>query len=107
MGRNRGSTWQEGLGVNHEEWLKQKAAKDAEKLEAMEEVLGSSTKILVDQKGGNNLIYLPLDKLMERSQKEDEAPDTVSDKTGLMEKASDAVRRLRDERPDLRSRRAQ
>lgn len=29
-GEEHRSTWQEGLGVNHEEWLKQKAAKDAE-----------------------------------------------------------------------------
>lgn len=73
-------------------------------IEAMEAVLGSSTKVLVDQKGGNNLIYLPLDKLMERQQEENEGPSTISEKTGLMEKAGDAVRRLREKRPDLRSR---
>jgi len=33
-------------------------------LETMEQVLSSSTKIFVDQKGGNNLLYLPLDKLV-------------------------------------------
>jgi membrane protease subunit HflK len=76
-------------------------------IEAMEEVLSNSTKVLVDQKGGNNLIYLPLDKLMERQQEADDRPDTVSEKTGLMEKAGDAVRRLREKRPDLRSRGAQ
>ncbi|PJE79217.1 Modulator of FtsH protease HflK [invertebrate metagenome] len=32
-------------------------------LETMEEVLGKSSKVLVDVKGGNNMIYLPLDKL--------------------------------------------
>ena len=35
---------------------------------------------------------------------DDDRPDTVSEKTGLMEKAGDAVRRLREKRPDLRSR---
>src|SRR5690606_34338149 len=29
-------------------------------LEAMQEVLSSTTKVLIDQKGGNSLIYLPL-----------------------------------------------
>lgn len=33
-------------------------------IETMEQVLTSTTKIFVDQKAGNNLLYLPLDKLM-------------------------------------------
>ncbi len=33
-------------------------------LETMEEVLSSSTKVFVDQKGGNNILYLPLDKIV-------------------------------------------
>jgi membrane protease subunit HflK len=33
-------------------------------IEAMEQVLSNTTKVLVDQKSGNNLLYLPLDKLM-------------------------------------------
>jgi membrane protease subunit HflK len=32
----------------------------------MEEVLGNTNKVLVDTKGTGNMIYLPLDKLMER-----------------------------------------
>ncbi|ALQ06883.1 MULTISPECIES: FtsH protease activity modulator HflK [Pseudoalteromonas] len=35
-------------------------------IDAMEEVLGSSSKVLVDVKGGNNMIYLPLDKIMDK-----------------------------------------
>jgi membrane protease subunit HflK len=35
-------------------------------LETMEAVLGSSGKIYVDAKGGGNMIYLPLDKLLEK-----------------------------------------
>jgi membrane protease subunit HflK len=34
--------------------------------ETMEEVLGNTNKVLVDTKGTGNMIYLPLDKLMER-----------------------------------------
>ena len=35
-------------------------------IDAMQEVLGNSSKILVDVKGGNNMMYLPLDKIMEK-----------------------------------------
>jgi membrane protease subunit HflK len=34
-------------------------------IEAMQEILSNTSKVLVDQKGGNNLLYLPLDKLMQ------------------------------------------
>jgi membrane protease subunit HflK len=33
-------------------------------LETMEDVLSNSTKVFIDQKGGNNILYLPLDKLI-------------------------------------------
>jgi membrane protease subunit HflK len=35
-------------------------------LDTMQKILGQSNKVLVDVKGGNNLIYLPLDQLMKR-----------------------------------------
>ena len=34
-------------------------------IEAMQQVLTNTTKVVVDQKGGSNLIYLPLDKIMQ------------------------------------------
>jgi len=34
-------------------------------LETMEQILGSSSKVLVDVESGNNLFYLPLDKLLQ------------------------------------------
>jgi membrane protease subunit HflK len=40
-------------------------------LDAMEEVLTKSTKIIVNSNSGNNLIYLPLDKLMDRNKPSD------------------------------------
>ncbi len=78
-------------------------------IEAMEEVLGNTTKVMVDQKSGNNLIYLPLDKLMQRQheQEMEEEGSTISDKTGLIEKGRGALRRLREPTPNLRSRRTQ
>lgn len=36
-------------------------------LEMMQQVLSSTSKILIDQKSGNNLLYLPLDKLIQTS----------------------------------------
>jgi membrane protease subunit HflK len=33
-------------------------------LETMEDVLSNSTKVFIDQKGGNNILYLPLDKIV-------------------------------------------
>ena len=34
-------------------------------IESVESVLGSSTKVMIDIDGGNNLLYLPLDKMLE------------------------------------------
>ena len=33
-------------------------------LDAQEEILSSVSKVIVDQKNGNSLLYLPLDKLL-------------------------------------------
>ena len=33
-------------------------------IDAQEEILSSVSKVVVDQKGGNSLLYLPLDKLL-------------------------------------------
>ena len=39
-------------------------------IETMEEVLANSNKVLIDQEGGNNMMYLPLDQIM-KSARED------------------------------------
>lgn len=36
-------------------------------LDMMQSVLGNTSKVIVDQKGAGNLLYLPLDKLIQRS----------------------------------------
>ncbi len=36
-------------------------------LDAMQQIMSNTSKILIDQKGGGNLLYLPLDKLMQMS----------------------------------------
>ena len=39
-------------------------------LEAVEEVMSNSTKIMIDTEGGNNMIYLPLDQIMKKNRGE-------------------------------------
>jgi len=36
-------------------------------LDAMQQVMQTNTKVMIDVKGGNNMMYLPLDKLMQNS----------------------------------------
>jgi len=42
-------------------------------LESIEQVLGNSSKLMIDQTGGNNVIYLPLDQLMRQRRMEGSA----------------------------------
>jgi membrane protease subunit HflK len=37
-------------------------------LETMQQIYSNSTKVLVDARQGNNLLYLPLDKLMAQAE---------------------------------------
>lgn len=47
-------------------------------LESIEEVLTNSSKLMIDQKGGNNVIYLPLDQLM-RQRRLDQTTSSSND----------------------------
>lgn len=47
-------------------------------LDAQEQILGSVSKVVVDQKGSNSLLYLPLDKLLEGAGKALPAPQVQS-----------------------------
>jgi membrane protease subunit HflK len=47
-------------------------------LDAMQEIMSNTSKVLVDQKGGNNLLYLPLDKLMQITGSGTPAVDAMS-----------------------------
>jgi membrane protease subunit HflK len=51
-------------------------------LETLEAIMSSSTKVIVDTEGGNNLLYLPLDQLMQqRNLSRDAAPTNQSPST--------------------------
>ena len=69
-------------------------------LETMEQVLSNSTKVFVDQKGGNSLLYLPLDKLM----REAEVGPVAAPPTETDSEAGSGVRALPRARPDARRR---
>jgi membrane protease subunit HflK len=69
-------------------------------LETMEEVLGSSSKVIVDTKGTGNMIYLPLDKLMEQRAQPRSGTVTVEPSVSLpLDSSVDT-----QAKPDLRSR---
>ena len=43
-------------------------------IDAMQQIYGNVTKILVDSKQGSNLLYLPLDKIMQMTTQNIEEP---------------------------------
>jgi membrane protease subunit HflK len=37
-------------------------------IDTLESVMSNSTKVMIDVEGGNNILYLPLDKILEQNQ---------------------------------------
>lgn len=70
-------------------------------LEAMEEIYGASNKVLVDADGGNNLLYLPVDKILEQRRSNSVTPAPRPAAPAAAEPAAAAVPR---DRADLRTR---
>ena len=68
-------------------------------LDAMEEVLSNSSKILLEAQGSNNLLYLPLDKLMEghRAGAAGAGDSDATARAAAAAVATDAARRGREE----------
>ena len=69
-------------------------------LEAVESVLGNTSKVMIDIDGGNNLLYLPLDKILESTKQPTSSSnkinrmsvdDTSLSETSLILKLSDKV----------------
>jgi len=76
-------------------------------LETMEQVYGATTKIMVDVEGGNNMMYLPLDKLMAGSSVQRLAKDsavipeknqTMTSGEGSALRGLDRIRQVRENR---------
>lgn len=71
-------------------------------LEAMESVLTNTSKVMVDVEGGNNLLYLPLDRLMQQgSVQANPAEAVIPMNPGNIEKIAPAPTQ---ERNDMRDR---
>jgi membrane protease subunit HflK len=45
-------------------------------MDTLESLLGRAHKVLIDGKAGNNMIYLPIDKLLEKSNARDNEQQT-------------------------------
>lgn len=78
-------------------------------IETMEKVLGRSSKILVDVEGGNNMMYLPLDRLTQRSDERGAAEagsDVGSSGSMDMDTLTDRVIQELSNRQNLNPRRA-
>ena len=65
-------------------------------LEAMESVLGNSNKVMVDVKKGNNLMYLPLDRLQSRQSSSLTVQDLENMKQSLPNSTDNGTSRSRD-----------
>ncbi len=65
-------------------------------MESMEQVLGKASKVLVDVEGGNNMLYLPLDKLVEAGSQATTAR-AVTSPTDLDELASRIANKVLEE----------
>ncbi len=62
-------------------------------IDAMQSILSNSSKIMVDVEGGNNMMYLPLDQLMQRSRQPvtsfDDLPDAATRSNTLQRQSTD------------------
>lgn len=68
-------------------------------IDMMQQVLSSSSKVMVDQKAGNNLLYLPLDKLIQSTAQplaDTQAADQPAVQTAPVTEAAGMSRGVRD-----------
>lgn len=70
-------------------------------IDMMQQILSSTTKVMVDQKNGSNLLYLPLDKLIQSTAPAADAAPKPADQAPAPAAATDAAP---DPRDALRSR---
>ena len=73
-------------------------------LDMMESVLGNSSKVMLDVQGSNNLLYLPLDKLMSRSVTTDNLGDSLNSLTQQQDLLRQVQQQTQRNRSNLRTR---
>lgn len=64
-------------------------------LESVESVLGNTTKVMIDLEGGNNLLYLPLDKILE-DKRSDDRSSINNENSNTTDSLVDKIRMNRD-----------
>lgn len=80
-----------------------KVTRDRIYLEAVESVLNNSSKVMVDVKGGNNLLYLPLDKIM-NSDRSTQSPGSFQLPSSTTDRLRTTTSDSSRNRSDLRTR---
>ena len=73
-------------------------------LEAVESVLSNSSKVMIDVEGGNNMMYLPLDQLINRNQTRasgNDTDDTTNESASIMDQISDTKNNFNLRKRDL------
>jgi membrane protease subunit HflK len=66
-------------------------------LDAMQDVMSSSTKVLVDVEGGNNMLYLPLDRMIESGREERKTQESQLTPAELDELSNRLAEELRNQ----------
>ncbi len=61
-------------------------------IEAMESVLGNTSKVLIDSDGGNSLMYLPIDKLMDQDGRNNSSNGSLNGDSPLNSLSNDSPR---------------
>lgn len=90
----------------HEYEQAPRVTRDRLYLDMMESVLGNSSKVLVDIEGNNNLLYLPLDKLMSRSTEAGALSDSLNNLTQQQDLLRQVQQQAQRTRSNLRTREA-
>tara|TARA_E500000331_G_C17248255_1_gene710005 strand:+ start:284 stop:1411 length:1128 start_codon:yes stop_codon:yes gene_type:complete len=67
-------------------------------LDTIESVMESSTKVMIDVEGGNNLLYLPLDKIMQQNQAPSQGFTPSSSSTNMSSSTNLSPNSRRDRR---------
>ncbi len=73
-------------------------------LDTVQQVMGNASKVLVDVEGGNNMLYLPLDRLMESQPKVSSPAVQNIDKVELRDMVQDVIDEMRREQNNSRRR---
>ena len=67
-------------------------------IDALQKVMSESTKVMIDVEGGNNILYLPLDKIVRQSESDapiSVQPSTSNNRTSIRELTDQVIEEIR------------